>query len=128
MAADRLAPEGKVWLCMMCGKTAKDMYGEERGWDESCALNCITVDESTKQPTEQQVREFTEERERRLAAWPKRMEDFRKSLLDGSDETDPELLKLAQEAIDRRNARGQAAPPLPAQVAPGAINNTGRGE
>lgn len=36
---DPIAPEGKLWVCHACGKTAKDRYGEEGGWDESCMLN-----------------------------------------------------------------------------------------
>jgi hypothetical protein len=45
----RLAPENKVWVCMACGKRAQDRYGIEGwhswGWDESCALNSVLVDE-----------------------------------------------------------------------------------
>jgi hypothetical protein len=44
----RLAPKGKIWVCMVCGKTAKDRYGMEgphsKDWDESCMLNSILVD------------------------------------------------------------------------------------
>jgi hypothetical protein len=43
MSKDRFAPEGAVWVCGACGKTAKDRYGMEGeqspGWDESCMLN-----------------------------------------------------------------------------------------
>jgi hypothetical protein len=105
MTTDRYAPAGKVWLCMMCGKTAKDCYGEERGWDESCALNCILVDEATKQPTEDQAREFHEKRERRIAASARGMRDLAEQIRSGTYKPDPELLKLAEEAIARRDAR-----------------------
>jgi len=43
---NRIAPEGKVWVCCACGKTSKDSYGikfpkeTSRGWDASCVLNC----------------------------------------------------------------------------------------
>ena len=36
---DPIAPEGKLWVCGACGKTATNRYGEEGGWDESCMLN-----------------------------------------------------------------------------------------
>lgn len=42
MSEDRLAPEGSVWVCMACGKTATDRYGgpgSTRGWDASCVMN-----------------------------------------------------------------------------------------
>jgi len=39
----RYAPEGWLWVCHACGKTAKDRYGETEDahplWDESCLLN-----------------------------------------------------------------------------------------
>ena len=45
MTDNRFAPEGAVWVCAACGKTAKDQYGIEgehsRGWDESCMLNAV---------------------------------------------------------------------------------------
>jgi hypothetical protein len=45
-----LAPEGMVWKCMCCGKTAKERTGDaryphSRGWDESCFLNADLVKE-----------------------------------------------------------------------------------
>ena len=47
---ERMAPEGKVWVCGVCGKTAKDRYGMEGehhpGWDESCAVNSALCDET----------------------------------------------------------------------------------
>jgi len=43
---DNIAPEGMVWVCGACGKTTKDKYGNERGWDESCMLNAILCEES----------------------------------------------------------------------------------
>jgi|SaaInlV_100m_DNA_2_1039680.scaffolds.fasta_scaffold74673_2 hypothetical protein len=41
--ANEVAPEGKVFVCVMCGKMSRDKYGNEKishGWDESCMLNC----------------------------------------------------------------------------------------
>lgn len=100
---ERYAPAGKVWLCMMCGKTTHDCYGEERGWDESCALNCILVDESTKWPTEEQAVEFAAERERAIERNRRRMADLTRSIRDGTYRPDPELLALAEEVISRQN-------------------------
>jgi hypothetical protein len=38
-----MAPDGFLWVCLACGKTAADRYGIEGenhpGWDESCSLN-----------------------------------------------------------------------------------------
>jgi hypothetical protein len=34
-----IAPPGWRWRCGACGKTARDRFGEERGWNESCMLN-----------------------------------------------------------------------------------------
>lgn len=42
MTNDRIAPEGAIWVCGACGKTALDRYGDPNsGWDESCMLNSI---------------------------------------------------------------------------------------
>jgi len=46
---NRFAPEGKLWVCHACGKTAKDRYGGKDAmdmWDESCMLNSELFDES----------------------------------------------------------------------------------
>lgn len=43
-----IAPEGKIFMCMACGKKSRDRYGYQKispGWDESCMLNCILVDD-----------------------------------------------------------------------------------
>jgi hypothetical protein len=46
--SDRIAPEGKIWVCLACGKVAEDKYGCEgfvtKGWDVSCSLNSGLVD------------------------------------------------------------------------------------
>ena len=34
-----IAPEGSIWVCIACGKYAKDKFGNERGWDAGCMLN-----------------------------------------------------------------------------------------
>lgn len=77
---ERYAPEGRIWLCMMCGKTAKDCFTHERGWDESCAMNCILVDETTKQPTESEVQTFIQEREQQLQRLNANFETLMKDL------------------------------------------------
>lgn len=46
--SERYAKPGFIWQCQACGKTSEtDAYGIEgrhdRGWDESCALNCVQV-------------------------------------------------------------------------------------
>ncbi len=48
MAEPRVAPEGKVWVCMACGKRSRDRHGPSdinRLWDESCMLNAELIDE-----------------------------------------------------------------------------------
>lgn len=40
-AGTGVAPIGQVWVCCACGKTARDLFGNERGWDESCMLNAM---------------------------------------------------------------------------------------
>lgn len=42
------APDGKLWQCGACGKIAKDQYGEEGGWDESCMLNSYLIDDPNR--------------------------------------------------------------------------------
>ncbi|MDE2103256.1 MAG: hypothetical protein KGL39_38780 [Patescibacteria group bacterium] len=46
MSNGRIAPDGKRWVCLVCGKTTKDLYGNEGGWDESCILNSRLYDEA----------------------------------------------------------------------------------
>jgi len=49
-SGDKIAPEGKMWVCLACGKISKDCYGTKfpesnsRGWDASCVLNCKLFD------------------------------------------------------------------------------------
>lgn len=42
------APEGMIWVCPMCGKTAEHRYDSigqaTPGWDEACMLNCVLVE------------------------------------------------------------------------------------
>jgi hypothetical protein len=50
MSDDQIAPEGSVWVCGACGKTAKDRYGGPNDnplWDESCMLNAVLCDATT---------------------------------------------------------------------------------
>ena len=46
---NEVAPEGKVFVCMACGKRSQDLFGEQKidkCWDESCMLNAVMVDVS----------------------------------------------------------------------------------
>jgi hypothetical protein len=46
---NEIAPEGKVWVCLACGKMSQDKYGNQKiswGWDESCMLNSALYDKS----------------------------------------------------------------------------------
>lgn len=44
-----LAPHGKIWICVACGKLSKSLEGEEgTSWDESCMLNAILIDDKTE--------------------------------------------------------------------------------
>lgn len=36
-----IAPDGQVYVCGACGRTARDKYNGPRGWDESCMLNAV---------------------------------------------------------------------------------------
>jgi len=44
---DTIAPDGRVWVCLACGKYTKDKFGSDMGWDVSCVLNSVlcNVDE-----------------------------------------------------------------------------------
>jgi hypothetical protein len=48
--SNRQAPDGKIWVCMACGKISKNKYGTDpyrsHGWDESCFVNSELYDES----------------------------------------------------------------------------------
>lgn len=47
-SGNRVAPIGKVFVCLACGKRSRDRYGTNlisHGWDESCMLNCDEFDE-----------------------------------------------------------------------------------
>lgn len=46
---NEIAPDGKIWVCLACGKMSQDKYGFQkisRGWDESCMLNSAMFDKS----------------------------------------------------------------------------------
>lgn len=108
---EQYAPLGKIWFCMMCGKTTKDCHSEEHGWDESCVLNCILVDEATKRPTESQAQEFAQEHKRQLAAIKSDIARLIQEMQDGTPRNiDPEMMKLARaavNAVDRREAKAK---------------------
>jgi hypothetical protein len=42
------APKGYRWVCLCCGKTSPEQtgIGGDRGWDASCFLNSVLVEES----------------------------------------------------------------------------------
>lgn len=40
-----VAPQGTIYVCGACGKTARDIYDGPRGWDESCMLNAVLCHE-----------------------------------------------------------------------------------
>ena len=49
MKKEWIAPEGQIWVCTACGKTAPIRSGGEGAtwaWDASCFLNAILVDKS----------------------------------------------------------------------------------
>jgi hypothetical protein len=60
----KLAPEGKIWRCHACGKESRTRFGfvddggprgldylpdgsrvADPGWDESCMMNAVLVDQ-----------------------------------------------------------------------------------
>jgi hypothetical protein len=46
---NRVARSGYVYRCRSCGKRSHDRYGMvpiDRGFDESCMLNCVLVTEA----------------------------------------------------------------------------------
>ena len=47
----RMAGDGEIFVCGACGKTSKDLYGEDMddgfGWDESCMLNAVLCEEDS---------------------------------------------------------------------------------
>lgn len=51
-SSNKRAPDGKVYVCLACGKTADWFYGFDNdglnqssfGWDVSCVLNCDLFD------------------------------------------------------------------------------------
>jgi hypothetical protein len=47
---EHVAPEGTIYVCRMCGKTAKDSYNGPRGWDESCMLNAVLCHDKPNEP------------------------------------------------------------------------------
>ena len=53
---DWIAPLGKVWICVRCGKKAKYRGGDAPGypasfgWDQSCFIGSALVDEKTLRP------------------------------------------------------------------------------
>lgn len=103
---DNIAPEGKQWLCMMCGKRAKDLYGDPRtSWDESCSMNAVLVDYGAM-PTDAACEAFnrrhSESLERSRAEVEKLLEDMKNGVLP---EFDAELDAAAKAAIERMDAR-----------------------
>jgi hypothetical protein len=60
------APAGKIWFCMACGKMSTTLSSEAGGWDESCAMNSIAIDQDRRRPTPEQCEQFAKDRERTL--------------------------------------------------------------
>lgn len=83
-------------MCAACGKKARDQYGEEGGWDESCALNSYLVDEANPVIDAAQ---YAADRDK----WDRASEANLAWLTSPDWTPDPELLELAQSVIDRRN-------------------------
>lgn len=51
--SNKVAPEGQVYVCGVCGKTSQDEFGYQSispGWDESCMLHAVLCYEN-KLPT-----------------------------------------------------------------------------
>lgn len=94
------ARDGMVWLCLQCGKHRKDMYSREGSWDEACIMNCVEADEKTLVPDPVQVEELMKQRDRILN---KPLSETIEEIYNS--EPDPELLALAQKAIEAQDAR-----------------------
>jgi hypothetical protein len=63
----KIAPEGQVFICAACGKRSRDIYGDQkidRGWDESCFMNRVLMDEQTAADC------HTDLKFSRCVAWP----------------------------------------------------------
>lgn len=65
---DRIASKGRIWVCLACGKTSRDKYGDKEssyGWDVSCVMNCQLFDKDLlvydKHGRVKQVKEKKEE-------------------------------------------------------------------
>ena len=44
---DEKASKGKIWLCLVCGKTSPTKYGfDTKGWDVSCMINAKLVNKN----------------------------------------------------------------------------------
>lgn len=61
------APEGKIWFCMACGKMSTTLSAEAGGWDESCAMNAVAIDQDRRGPTREQRAQFAKDREQSFA-------------------------------------------------------------
>jgi hypothetical protein len=107
MMSERYAPDGKIWLCAMCGKKTRDQYGDDGGWDESCALNAYLVDESNPVLDPVKVRE---DYERRIKQSRLGLADLMKSFKDGTYKPDPELLALAEQVVASLKQPGTPPP------------------
>lgn len=65
----RFAPEGTIWLCQNCGRTARDLLGKEgdrdEGWSDDCQKNALLCVEGTTH-----VRTSTGMIQPTVAPWP----------------------------------------------------------
>ena len=101
---DRFAPEGMIWVCGACGKTSRDLYGDDPtnplGWDESCMFNAVRcIEASIVRDENGRITHADPDPD-----WepPKRLshEERMKALDDLLN--DPELLELARQAVERK--------------------------
>ena len=105
-----IAPEGTIWVCGACGKTARSLYGDPPhplGWDESCMVNAARCIESSlvyedgrvvkadPDPTWEPPKRLSEEE------MQAQEDEFLKEIMSPDWEPDLELLAAATEAVQR---------------------------
>jgi hypothetical protein len=61
MSTEPIAQEGKIFVCVACGKTSRGLYGTDgqAGWDESCMLNAVLASEADVVRTGDRVTSIT---------------------------------------------------------------------
>lgn len=100
------APPGKIWFCMMCGKMSTRLSAEAGGWDESCAMNSVPIDQGMRGPTMEQRKQFAKDHEAAvsngLAALERLIGQIKRR---ETPSMSPELRDLAQQAVDASDRR-----------------------